>query len=205
MRPTPTPARMRSLYSFFKPVADGNALPLVTDTLTINGNGATLQQAGEWVRDLRFRERGGHPDDRGANVGVTVDRSSDLRPQGAGFDIGAYEFASSVTAPTAVDDTYSTPQDTPLTVATEGVLGNDIKGEGGSLTAALRSSPANGSVTLTEQGGFSYTPQPGFVGEDSFTYVAIDRGLSSNEATVRIRVSPGNQAAYTVFLPLIQK
>lgn len=39
-------------------------------------------------------------------------------------------------APTAVDDTYTTPADTPLTVDAPGVLGNDDDPEGGDLMAA---------------------------------------------------------------------
>jgi hypothetical protein len=153
-----------------------------------------------------YRLKGTSPAiDRGFNLGIKVDLSGIARPQIDGYDLGAYEFVASGIAPTAVDDTYSTPQDTTLSVAIEGVLRNDIKAEGGSLKAEGRSAPANGSVTLNENGSFNYIPKPGFVGEDSFTYVAIDRGIRSNEATVRIRVGLQNQAAYTVFLPLIRK
>ena len=40
-------------------------------------------------------------------------------------------------APVAVDDSYTTNEDTPLTIAAPGVLGNDTDVDGDALTAAL--------------------------------------------------------------------
>jgi len=42
---------------------------------------------------------------------------------------------------------------------------------------------------LNANGSFSYTPNPGFTGADSFSYRANDGGLDSNTATVAITVS----------------
>ena len=60
--------------------------------------------------------------------------------------------------PQAFDDGYSTTLDTPLVVAAPGVLTNDTRSGGGSLTAALVTDVSNGSLTLNADGGFSYTP-----------------------------------------------
>jgi VCBS repeat-containing protein len=90
--------------------------------------------------------------------------------------------------PVANDDAYSTPQDTMLTVAAPGVLGNDIDPDGDALTANLVSDVANGMLTLSADGSFTYMPDAGFTGSDSFTYVANDGALDSNEATVTITV-----------------
>jgi hypothetical protein len=94
-------------------------------------------------------------------------------------------------APTAVDDGFATAQDTPLSVSATGVLGNDSDPDGGPfpLTAQNASDPANGSVTLGSDGSFTYTPDPGFVGTDSFTYQAFD-GTDAATATVSITVGP---------------
>ena len=84
--------------------------------------------------------------------------------------------------PTAVDDAYSTPQDTPLSVAAPGVLGNDSDGDGDPLSAELRSNPAFGAVNLNADGSFTYTPDTGFTGSDSFTYRANDGQDVSSDA-----------------------
>ncbi|MDT8381828.1 MAG: C25 family cysteine peptidase, partial [Brevefilum sp.] len=96
----------------------------------------------------------------------------------------------------AVDDAYSTTQDTPLTQAAPGVLSNDIYSGEGSLSAVLVNNPTNGGVTLNANGSFTYTPSSGFTGTDSFTYYASDGALDSNIATVTITVTASdlNQA-----------
>jgi VCBS repeat-containing protein len=93
-------------------------------------------------------------------------------------------------APTANDDSYSTQQDVNLTVNAPGVLANDSDPNNDPLTAALDSGPSNGVVTLNSDGSFTYTPNSGFSGADSFTYHATDGSLSSNSATVTITVNP---------------
>jgi hypothetical protein len=81
--------------------------------------------------------------------------------------------------PTAVNDLYNADMDTTLTVPPAGVLLNDTDPNGDPLTAKLRTPPANGTVELSPNGGFVYKPNPGHVGEDSFTYWASDGGTSS--------------------------
>ena len=76
-----------------------------------------------------------------------------------------------------------------LGVAAPGVLGNDSDADGDALTAVLASGPASGSLALNGDGSFSYTPNAGFAGTDSFTYRAFDGALYSNSATVSITVN----------------
>ena len=69
----------------------------------------------------------------------------------------------------AVDDAYSTTVDTPLTVGAPGVLGNDFQCP--DFTGLqVDQAPTDGTVTLQADGSFTYTPNPGFVGQDTFTY-----------------------------------
>ena len=94
------------------------------------------------------------------------------RPQGAACDIGAVEAAP---PPVALNDSYSTPENTALSVGSfTGVLQNDSTTTGGSLSASIVSSPAHGSLTLGSDGSFTYTPALGYTGPDSFTYKATD-------------------------------
>ena len=101
-------------------------------------------------------------------------------------------------APVAVDDSYSTDEDTPLNVAALGVLVNDTDVDGDTLTAVLVSGPAHGTLTLNADGSFTYTPAANFNGSDSFTYKANDGTADSNVATVNLTVNPVNDAPVAV-------
>ena len=91
-------------------------------------------------------------------------------------------------SPVANPDSYSTLEDTPLTIPGPGVLGNDSDLDSDSLRAVLVTQPTNGSAVLNSEGGFTYNPSPNFSGFDSFTYRANDGFLNSSEATVVISV-----------------
>ena len=109
--------------------------------------------------------------------------------------------------PVAVADSYSTPQDTALNVAAPGVLGNDNDADLDPLTAILVADVSHGSLTLNADGSFSYTPNTGYTGPDSFTYHASDGTDDSNIATVSPTVSAagntaldlGSASAYVTF------
>jgi VCBS repeat-containing protein len=94
--------------------------------------------------------------------------------------------------PVAAADSYATDEDTTLTVAAAGVLGNDTDGDGDAMTAAIAAGPANGTVTLNADGSFSYTPNANFAGADSFSYTASDGTLASSETIVTITVNAVN-------------
>ena len=92
-------------------------------------------------------------------------------------------------APSAVPDNYSTSQDVALPIGAPGVLANDTDPDGDALTAQLVGSTANGTVSLQSDGSFTFTPNAGFTGDDSFSYTASDGSLTST-ATVTITVTP---------------
>ncbi len=92
--------------------------------------------------------------------------------------------------PSAADDSYSMVQDDLLvTDATSGVLANDSDPQMGPLSAALVSDVSSGSLTLNADGSFTYAPDPGFSGNDVFTYQATDGGRTSATATVFLGVT----------------
>jgi VCBS repeat-containing protein len=96
--------------------------------------------------------------------------------------------------PVAKDDSYSTQQGTPLTVAAPGVLANDTVSEGHVLTCVSISGVSHGSLALQTDGSFIYVPDAGFMGVDSFTYKASDGTQTSGAATVTINVKAVNHA-----------
>ncbi len=90
--------------------------------------------------------------------------------------------------PVANDDSYTVDAGKTLTVsAANGVLANDTNADGNTFTAVLFYGPS-GTLTLNPDGSFSYTPNPGFVGTDSFTYFDVNGPATSNVATVTINV-----------------
>jgi Bacterial Ig domain len=93
-------------------------------------------------------------------------------------------------APTAANDSYNTPFNTALNVSAPGVLGNDNSNGGGAMTAVLGSTTPSGVLSLNANGGFTYTPNPGFTGTDTFTYQASNASGPGNLATVSIAVGP---------------
>ena len=83
---------------------------------------------------------------------------------------------------------YSVLGGNTLSVAAPGVLTGDTAVFTTNLTASVVSGPAHGSLTLTNNGGFIYTPNGGFGGQDSFTYQANDGTTNVGTATVYINV-----------------
>ncbi|MCG8648772.1 MAG: Ig-like domain-containing protein, partial [Pirellulales bacterium] len=97
-------------------------------------------------------------------------------------------------APVAGDNSYTTVEDQPLTVAAAGLLTDDTDIENDPLTAVKVSDPLNGSVVINSDGSFTYTPAANFNGTDTFTYRANDGSLNSNDATVTVTVTAENDA-----------
>jgi uncharacterized delta-60 repeat protein len=92
--------------------------------------------------------------------------------------------------PVALADSYTTPEDTPLTVAAPGLLANDTDEEGGTLTASVVFGPANGTLSCNADGSFTYTPRANFNGTDSFNYRVSDGNSFSDPVTVTLTVTP---------------
>jgi|GEM_PF-980401 len=76
------------------------------------------------------------------------------------------------------------------TAAEHDVLANDATTFGGALTLASVSTPANGTATVTAANRVAYTPAAGFVGTDTYTYVARDGNGATATGTVTVTVSP---------------
>ncbi|MEM1368710.1 MAG: Ig-like domain-containing protein [Cyanobacteria bacterium P01_H01_bin.15] len=94
-------------------------------------------------------------------------------------------------SPDALDDSYDTEFETELVVdAANGVLSNDTDPERDVLFASLIFDVTGGTVNLANDGSFTYIPDPGFSGTDSFTYSVNDGNGGIDVAAVEIVVAP---------------
>jgi VCBS repeat-containing protein len=100
--------------------------------------------------------------------------------------------------PVAAANTYTINEDTTLTIAAPGVLGNDVDVDGDPLTAQLVTGAAHGALTLNANGSFAYTPNLNFWGADNFTYQAHDGQGASVPVTVTITVNAVNDRPVAV-------
>ncbi len=88
--------------------------------------------------------------------------------------------------PSAANDSYETGVDEPLS---GNVMANDDLGDA-PASIDTHTLPANGGLSLGPDGAFTYSPDSGFEGSDSFTYRIADvDGDLSNTATVSITVT----------------
>jgi VCBS repeat-containing protein len=174
-------------------------------TYTVVGNPATLPGVGVSWHTVKLTFQGSKISvyfDGVLALSLTDDGSLDGKPAYASGGIGlsmwtlppaAYAYSVDnvvVSTPSnsiANYDTYIATINTTLSVAAPGILANDMGNA--PLTATWVSDPTHGSLTLTNNGGFSYTPTNGFEGTDSFTYQCSDGQTTPQVATVTITVN----------------
>ncbi|MFY0653953.1 MAG: tandem-95 repeat protein [Cyclobacteriaceae bacterium] len=101
--------------------------------------------------------------------------------------------------PVAEDDVAETDFETPVT---GDLTTNDEDPDGDNLIVSGTpvTPPTNGSVVLDTDGTYTYTPNDGFVGIDTFVYQVCDDGTPSicDEATVTITVISTNEPPVAV-------
>jgi VCBS repeat-containing protein len=93
--------------------------------------------------------------------------------------------------PETRDDTATTAEDTPIDIA---VTANDLDADQPGFTPVIVAGPEHGTVVLNAAGGFTYTPEADWNGEDSFTYKLSDGTVDSNIAKVSLGVTAVNDA-----------
>ncbi len=98
--------------------------------------------------------------------------------------------------PVAIDDVYTVDEDMAFTavLGVDDLLMNDSDGDGDPLVVNTTpiSGPTNGSLLLSADGTFTYTPNTDFNGTDSFSYEVSDGYGGTAQATVTITVNPVN-------------
>jgi hypothetical protein len=161
---------------------DRDAGPLSLAALGTPGHGDAELLAGQRIRYLpqpgfagsdsfTYTVVDAHGATATATVSVTVDAAN--RP------------------PVAVDDAATTQLDTPLVLD---LLANDNDPDGDPLTLAGLGIPAHGSLAVAPDQTVTYTPEPGFTGEDMFAYTVTDGRGRQAGAEARIAVERPNTA-----------
>lgn len=89
------------------------------------------------------------------------------------------------TIPNPADDTATT---TPGTAVVVNVLANDTDADADPLTVTAVGTPTHGGAVNNGDGTVSYTPDAGFCGDDSFTYLVSD-GTAEVPATVTVAMN----------------
>jgi hypothetical protein len=165
----------------FRPVSEAPGALLSPDTSTTGADGRARAR---WV----LGDATGRQVVEARIVGEAVSENLEVR-------FTATAMGGTSGPPLVVSDDYDTIEgfNHTLTVsAAAGVLRNDGDPDGDPLTASKVTDPRSGSVTLLEDGSFTYTPVASFFGDDRFDYRATDADGNSNTATVRIHVAPVN-------------
>ncbi len=167
--------------------AEGNPLTTVltttttNGTLTLNANGSFtyIHNDSETISDsFTYSANDGTTNGNVVTVSITITPVND--------------------APIAADDNASLTQDASVAIS---VLANDSDVDDPIIPTSIVivSAPANGILSEDPTGVITYTANPGYVGNDSFTYTIQDpSGLTSNTATVSITVTPINDPPVAV-------
>ncbi len=133
---------------------------------------------------------GNHAAYGGGGGGSSFAASGFLEPaQGAREDDGwlGLEYADPVVA---AAHEYTTPGGEELEVgADRGLLSGSSGPDPGSLSASLVEPPADGSLDLAPDGSFTYLPEAGFTGSDSFVYRVAGSSAEYAEEFVTLNVA----------------
>jgi hypothetical protein len=129
------------------------------------------------------------------NLGVsgTDSFSFKVNDGSADSDTARVTIAIGNTVPVAQDDNVSTNQDTAT-----GMLNLPASdGDGDNLTFSIVSNGSMGTAVIMDAatGAYTYTPDPGQFGTDTFTFIASDGTDASNIATVTVAVNGSPVAA----------
>src|SRR5690606_7534314 len=93
-------------------------------------------------------------------------------------------------APVAsADSGFTTPVNTPLTVAASSLLANDTDVDGNTLTVATVGNATNGAVALNGT-NIVFTPNANYTGPATFTYTVSDGNGGAASASVALSVQP---------------
>ncbi len=179
---------------------------LTGNVLADNGHGATTDPDGDTVTAMA----GTFATANGGTVVIAADGSFTYTPQAEQHGTDSFTYMAldpqdaSSTATITVGITPDTPaaKDGSFTLSENNVLtGNVLADNGhgatsdpdGDLVGAqtgVFTTAHGGTVEISGNGDFNYTPAAGFHGTDNFTYTALDAQGESGSATITIAVTP---------------
>ena len=163
--------------------ADGDALRLMSvsgasqGTVVLNGDGSVSYTPAADVSgsdSFTYTVSDSYGATASATVAVTVTSVND--------------------APVAMDGMASVAPDM---VVRGSVMATDADDAAGSLSYVLSSGASHGTVTVAPDGSYSYTPDAGYVGADSFTFGVSDGSLMDT-GTVSIELRSADPGAFDV-------
>ncbi|MDP1835614.1 MAG: Ig-like domain-containing protein, partial [Chlamydiales bacterium] len=151
-----------------------------------------------WVSDgtaagtVRFQDiNAGGPPSNPTNLTIIGNKIYLSATGGSGTELYVYTLGSATsTAPVATNLVVSTGENTTLVRnAANGLLVGVTDADGDtSFAPHLVAGPTHGNVAIGLDGSWSYTPDTGYIGADSFTYKVDDGVLLSTAKTVSISV-----------------
>ncbi len=170
--------------------ADGDSLTVTGATLeegaagsvTVNDDGSLSFDPGDGYQEL------------GVGESTTVDITYTISDGQGGTDTATATVTIEGTndGPVANADTLSGTEDTAITFSASDLLGNDTDVDGDTLSIASFDQPDGGTITLNDDGSYTFTPDADFNGETTFTYTVEDPSGAQSQATVTIDVDGVN-------------
>jgi VCBS repeat-containing protein len=172
-----------------------------TGVLTLTGND-TLANYQAALRSVQFSSSDSSTNPATRTVSFTVTDSIGASSLPASRTINVSEANQ---PPVAVNHSYDAVVNTPLAVGTTptgpaaAVSGSVLNGDSdpdstSPISVIANSAPGHGTVTMNSNGTFTYNPEAGFSGTDSFTYTVTDTDAPNNPksatGTVTITVGP---------------
>jgi hypothetical protein len=157
--------------------ADGDSLSITGVASPVNGTVAIAGDTATFTPTLDFNGSGSFiytVTDGAASVDVTV----------------TVVIAPTNDPPLAIDDAFTTPRNTAITMTAAQLVANDADRESDVLTITTCGNASQGTVVFDSTTGEAiYTPKNGFTGDATFEYTVSD-GLDTATATVTITVGP---------------
>ncbi|MCA1764516.1 MAG: cadherin-like domain-containing protein, partial [Flavobacteriales bacterium] len=129
------------------------------------------------------------PDCNGVPGGDAVPGSDCTTDSGAPGELNeSCDCISTNNPPIALDDSYTTGFNEELVVnAANGLLQNDSDPDGDDISVVSYSAAPNGTLNVTTNGSFDYTPDDGFSGTENLSYVLTD-GFEITSGSLTITV-----------------
>ena len=173
-----------------------------TGALTLSGN-ASVPDYQTALRSIEFFSSDNSASPAARTVSFTVTDS--VGATSTGTAQRAVDVSEANQPPVAVNQSYTAVGNTPLGVGTTPtgpaatVSGSLLTGDsdpdsGSAISVTGNTTPAHGTVTVNPDGTFTYTPNAGFSGTDTFQYTITDSDDPANPksatATATITVGP---------------